>query len=319
MIRSIVRPAALVFLTLGCALAPRAARSQQVADSTFDTRVAHPAFVSRHPRVLFDEAHHNFHTTTGRYRVFADLITHDGCVVTPNKQPFAAGSLADYAVLVIANALGSDQMRDTSASHPAFTEPECDAVRDWVRAGGSLLLIADHAPMGSAARILSSRFGVDMRNGVTVDTSAGNFEQMNPSLLVYSRQNGLLRDHPITRGRDSTERIGRVIAFTGQSLAGPEGSVAFLALSPKAVDLVAPSLQAAMSMSLDQAVSAAGRAQGLAFAFGKGRVVVLGEAAMLSAQFGGANHMPMGMNAPGSDDRQLALNIVRWLARLPSR
>jgi hypothetical protein len=42
-------------------------------------------------------------------------------------------------------------------------------------------------------------------------------------------------------------------------------------------------------------------------------VVVLGEAAMLSAQRAGPMHEPMGMNLPGSDDRQLALNIMRWL------
>jgi len=36
---------------------------------------------------------------------------------------------------------------------------------------------------------------------------------------------------------------------------------------------------------------------------------------MLSAQLAGPNHQPMGMNAPGSDDRQLALNVVRWLTR----
>jgi hypothetical protein len=315
-IRAILRPVAPAAIALLWVFLPCVTNAQQVADSTFDTRVAHPAFVTRHPRVLFDEAHHNFHTSTGRYRAFAGLVTHDGCVVTPGTQPFAAASLAGYDLLVIANALGSDRMSDSTASRPAFTEPECDAVRDWVRAGGSLLLIADHVPMGSAARVLAARFGVDMRDGVTIDTSATHFEQMNPSLLLYSRGNGLLRDHPITRGRDSTERVDRVLTFTGQSLAGPKGSVAFLALSPQALDLIVPSLQAAMKTSPDQGVSAAGRAQGIALEFGRGRVVVLGEAAMLSAQVTGPNRVPIGMNVPGSDDRQLALNIVRWLARL---
>ncbi|MGP0065576.1 MAG: twin-arginine translocation signal domain-containing protein [Isosphaeraceae bacterium] len=58
-------------------------------------------------------------------------------------------------------------------------------------------------------------------------------------------------------------------------------------------------------------VSAAGRAQGLAFAFGKGRVVVLGEA----AQIAGAGRQ-MGMNVPGIDNRQMALNILHWLSGL---
>ena len=52
--------------------------AQQVADRDFDTRVAKPAYVKKHPKVLFDEAHNNSHTATGRYKAFADLITNDG-------------------------------------------------------------------------------------------------------------------------------------------------------------------------------------------------------------------------------------------------
>jgi hypothetical protein len=37
---------------------------------------------------------------------------------------------------------------------------------------------------------------------------------------------------------------------------------------------------------------------------------------MLSAQLGAANGMPFGMNRPGIDNRQLALNIVHWLSGL---
>ena len=72
------------------------------------------------------------------------------------------------------------------------------------------------------------------------------------------------------------------------------------------------------------AVSAAGRAQGIALMFGKGRVVVLGEAAMLSAQLFtgpaaqlvGKDEIRIGMNYPGIDNRQLALNIMHWLSGL---
>ena len=36
----------------------------QRADPAFNTKVARPAYAGgpRHPRILFDEAHHNFHT-----------------------------------------------------------------------------------------------------------------------------------------------------------------------------------------------------------------------------------------------------------------
>ncbi len=45
-----------------------------------------------------------------------------------------------------------------------------------------------------------------------------------------------------------------------------------------------------------------------------GRVVVMGEAAELSAQLIGTERF--GMNVPGLDNRQMALNILRWLSGL---
>jgi hypothetical protein len=47
---------------------------------------------------------------------------------------------------------------------------------------------------------------------------------------------------------------------------------------------------------------------------GKGRVVVMGEAAELSAQLIGDEKF--GMNVPGIDNRQMALNIMHWLSGL---
>jgi hypothetical protein len=42
--------------------------------------------------------------------------------------------------------------------------------------------------------------------------------------------------------------------------------------------------------------------------------VVQGEAAMLSAQIAGPNKEKMGMNAPGIDNRQYAINVMHWLS-----
>jgi hypothetical protein len=56
--------------------------------------------------------------------------------------------------------------------------------------------------------------------------------------------------------------------------------------------------------------------------FGKGRVVVLGEAALLSAQIATSpdgnpqRQKKFGMDAPGNDDRQFALNVLHWLSGL---
>jgi len=282
-----------------------AATAQQTADPHFNARVEHPAFTKNFPRVLFDEAHNNFHTTTGRYKPFADLIFNDGYHVAVNRKPFAKESLQTFKILVIANALGAEDMDDEGADGPAFSAEECDTVRDWIKGGGALLFIADHAPFGAAAEILAKRLGVDMSKGFTEDPANADPESKIPSVIVYSRQNHLLADHPITNGRNDSERVNRIIAFTGQSLKGPEGSDAFMKLADTAVDNIP---------STTKSSSAAGRAQGIAFRLGKGRVVVMGEAGMLTAQVTGSDNRPFGMNIPDIDNKQLALNIMHWLS-----
>jgi hypothetical protein len=280
--------------------------AQQLPDPEFNTAIDNPAYKKEGPRVLFDEAHHNFHTTEGRYKPFVDLLLNDGYRVIRNRQPFTKSSLSSLKVLVIANALGAEEMDDNGADASAFTEEECQAVQEWVKGGGALLLIADHAPFGGAAASLGNRFGVDMSKGFTYDEA--NSAPKGPSLLIFSRENKLLTTHPITEGRDQNERLNIVQTFTGQSLKGPDDSVAILKLSDTAKDT--PNREA------DSSVSAAGRAQAIALKFGKGRVVVQGEAAMLSAQIAGQNKQKMGMNVPGNDNKQYALNLMHWLSGL---
>jgi len=288
------------FLLLTCA----SVLAQQQADPEFNTSVENPAYKREGPRVMFDEAHHNFHTTEGRYKPFVDLMFNDGYRVVRNRLPFTKQRLDTFKILVIANALGAEEDDDPGADDSAFNVDEITAVHDWVKDGGSLLLIADHAPFGGAASALANKFGVDMSKGYTFDPE--NCVANLPSQLIFSRENKLLASHPITEGRNEKERVNLVRSFTGQSLKGPEGSAAILILANTATDRP--------TFSAETSTSAAGRSQAVAFKFGKGRVVVQGEAAMLSAQISGADKNPMGMNVPGNDNKQYALNLMHWLS-----
>jgi len=354
--RSPLRPLALLAL-LATALAASPLAAQQGPDSAWTPSVAHRAYGGTGPRVGIDEAHLNFHTATGNYLPFAKLLTADGYRVFPSPEKFTASSLREFDVLVIANARGGVGL--DALTNAAFTPEECAAVAEWVRGGGSLLLIADHAPFGTAAEPLARQFGVDMSKGFTLDTAQGH-SQGNPTFLRYDRENGLLGTHVILNGRDASERVSTVVTFTGQSLSIPDGATPLLRLASTAQDRLPPtpeeaqaqaarrqqrvdsvlaafrarratdSVRGATDTTVAVAVpmrddtpqrfaSAAGRAQGLAMPFGAGRVVVLGEAAMLSAQvvrIPGREPMYMGMNVPGHDDQQFALNILHWLSRL---
>ena len=284
----------------------------QEANREFNSRVSAPTYPKRHPKVLFDEAHNNTDTSNGRYQPFAELITSDGYTVIPNREKFSKPRLKDYEVLVIVNAAGSQEQRAASA----FTEEECDAVRDWVSSGGALLLISDHLPYSAAASELSKRFDVVFTNGFTVDRFKYNKESEDQTELVFDRSDGLLGEHPITRGRYPSERINRVITFSGTSVKGPTGSVAFLKLADTALDILPPDRKQTSPEDAPpdhQEVSAAGRAQGVALELGKGRMVVISEAAALTAQVA-SRGFRFGMNVPGIDNRQLALNIMHWLS-----
>jgi hypothetical protein len=301
------RVAACLAASLLAAQPARAQQGQQIADTQFDAAVANPAFArGAGPRVAIDAAHFNVHTADGRYRPFAALLESDGFRVGSLRQTLSAAALEGVDVLVIANAL-ADSSSPAAAARPAFADDEIEAVWTWVNGGGALLLVADHEPAGAAAKAMGARFGVDMSAGRTFDLRNADPGAGSPTWLVFTRDGAArVADHPVTRGRGDSERIGRVVTFTGQSLKGPEGSVAFLQLAPTAMDAYADGRD----------VPAAGRAQGVAFGVGRGKVVVLGEAGMLSAQVASAGGVTrrFGFTWPATDDRQLALNVVRWLA-----
>lgn len=243
--------------------------------------------------VVLDEAHNNVHTMDGRYRPFAELIVADGYVVVPNSQPFTPEKLSGVGLLVIANARSAGEEAPLEErGRPAFTDAEADVIRDWVREGGALLLVTDHYPIGGANQNLARRFGVEMSNGWTEDPEN---RHTAPQEIVFSREDGLLAEHPITR------EVHRVVTFGGQSLQGPAESVSLLRLGPSAMD----------RLQDGRRIPAAGRSQGIALNFGRGRVVVLADAAMLTSQTSEAG--TIGITVPGFDNRRFALNLVRWL------
>jgi hypothetical protein len=290
-------------------------------DPAFDTRLARPAYRDG-PIVLFDAGHYEVHTAATSYRPFARLLEADGYRVAEHTGRITAPSLAAARVLIVPNALGAkgvvamvaNALRVRSGldwNTDAFDQQECDVVRQWVDRGGGLLIVSDHKPSGAAVSRLGRQFGVSFRNWYTEDAAAPNHDSVSDAwtFLVFSRANGLLRDHPITLGRDPSERVESVITFSGGSLTGPPEAAPFMKLSATARDF--PTQDSPESAGR----SAADAAQGLALTSGRGRVVVLGEAGMLGAYtLRRGQEYPSGMSRRDHGNRQLALNIVRWLS-----
>lgn len=146
----------------------------QRVDLGWQPKVAGPAFPRVRPHVLVDEAHYNSSTGGfgGRYRPLARLLTENGYEVRRGTEAFTLPSLAEVDILVIANAAGSPKppfmglnppvIMAKDRGTPAFTAAEIQNVAAWVKQGGSLLLIADHAPFVAASEHLAAAFQIRM-------------------------------------------------------------------------------------------------------------------------------------------------------------
>ncbi len=301
----------LARLILVAILSGPPAQAQQVADTTFIPPVPSPAFESgTGPTVLIDEAHFNFHTADGRYLPFARILRRDGYVVVPSGSAFTSQLLEAADILVISNALAERNAEDWSLPTPsAFDSKEIQAVLEWVAAGGSLFLIADHMPFPGAAQELAAFFGVLFGNGFAIGPEQGR------AAMIFRRSEGSLADHPVTNGREPRERVDSVATFMGQAFRVPARATQLLTLPTPSV-LLLPERAWQFSETTPR-IRADRMAQGALLRHGNGRVAVFGEAAMFSAQIDGRGRSPMGMNAPvASQNPQFLLNLMHWLSGL---
>jgi hypothetical protein len=278
-----MKPLVTSFLAL--TLTATGVRAQQVADSAFHYADLEPAFEAETgPRVCIDSGHHNFHTLDGRYLAFGTLLRDDGYRVRGHAGAFSPESLGDCDVMVISNATAEANAENWSYPHPsAFSADEITALVGWVRDGGSLLLIVDHSPMPGA-----------------------------------SGDPGKLADHPILEGRNSPETVTSVTTFTGHAFYPSANMKPLLVLSADAMG-VAPLRMNLPETETDEGprFAVGGWLQGGAARLGQGRVVVLGEAAMCTAQLAGPQRAPIGMNNPlAPQNAQFCLNVVHWLSGL---
>lgn len=311
-----------ILAAMALMLAAPAVAQQQMGDPSYRPVVERPAYTAEGPLVVLDAAHGSVQTIDGRYAGFAALVRADGYRIRAGEQKLdQPGALDGVDVLVISNAVAP---RDGS-SPDAFTPTEIAAVDAWVRAGGSLLLAVDHAPYGGANETLGRALGVEMGKGYAFEVNDRGRPNTN---LDYPAE--ALGDHPVFRGRTPEERVDAVRTFTGQSLRGPAGSTVLLHLTEGAREAADVRTLQQIHQRLDAGEDAATvfgelsrpalPAQGLAFDHGAGRVVVLGEAGMLTAQMvrydDGREPFRFGLHTEGHDDQQFALNILHWLSRL---
>ena len=265
------------------------------------------------PTVGIDEAHRNYHTADDRYRSFANLLRDDGYRVGRFAETFTRDALGNIDVLVISNALSAEKDKEWSLpTPPAFTEEEVDVVEGWVREGGRLMLIADHMPFPGAAANLAMAFGVVFHDSYAYSPTSYDDGE---SLLTFSKEEGLLADHSVTRAGGGGE-VPFVTTFTGQGFRIlPHVRASPLLHLPDDSFLLLPTRAYDFDESAPR-IPGIGLLPGVLIEHWAGRVAVVGEAAAFSAQIQEreAGPYPFGMNNPASPhNARFLLNVMGWL------
>ncbi|GAA4276174.1 hypothetical protein [Aquimarina mytili] len=281
--------------------------SQQISDQDYKPKLPNPEYkLGKGPVVFIDEGHYNFHTKNGRYKGFSNVLESDGYVVREYTGAFEKEKLAKGKILVISNALHKTNVENWYVPvSSAFTKLEIETIKQWVTEGGSLFLIADHMPMGGAAKELAGAFDFKFTNGFAMDTLA-----KGPA--YFSLKGGNLVESPITKGRNSNEIVAQVATFTGQAIKIPTHAKPILVFDQRYVNRLPDT--AWVFDKNTPTYNLKGWSQGAYAKFGKGRIVVFGEAAMFTTQLAGPKKIKVGMNRDDAKENyKLLLNIIHWL------
>lgn len=275
--------------------------AQQLPDTSRFFTIDQPAYaLNKGPKVCIDAGHNNFHTLEGRYTAFGNILRADGFRMFSNDKEITTDLLTGCDIYVISNPLHASNVGNWQLPNPsAFSESEINALETWVREGGSLFLIADHMPFAGAAQDLGRAFGFEFLNSFAMDTRRRNFDW-------FSKVSGHLHENALTSGIDS------VVTFTGSAFVIPKNATPVLSLDEH-YSVLMP--RVAWQFSDDTPSLSGNGLYQLAYRnYGKGKVMVSGEAAMFSAQLAGPNQLQMGLNNPmAKRNIDLLRRLVGWL------
>jgi hypothetical protein len=287
-------------------------------DAASQTALASPSWPpGEGPAVLVDNAHWNSATTARGLAGFAALLRADGYRLLPDGNATRAEMLADARIGVVANPLGLSGLARGAAARlglPPITAlddealwvQEMETTVQWVVNGGSLLVAVDEGPPARAVRGLITHFGLSLEEGLVLDL--GHSEPRAPDHLVFSRENGLIGDHPIVGGGPARLPVNRLVSVGGPAISAPADTAVLLRLGASAV------VVDRLGRSPADGTRVAGLARAVAFERGRGRVVVVADTSLLTGLID-ADGVSYGLGSEGTQADRFAIGVMRWLAR----
>jgi len=308
--RQLLPPIALALALV--TLAATSAVAQAVANNETDVSVALPAYpIGAGPVVAIDEGHNDYHTLEGRYAPFAAVLANDGYRVVPFRDRFDSRTLGQINVLVIANPLASANVGAGKWKLPtpsAFEGGEIEAIRTWVRNGGALFMIADHMPFAGAVGPLAAAFGFRFDNDYATKADGKTPE-------IFTQEEKTLGDNAVTRGAGRGPAVTEVQTFVGSSFRAPAAATPLMTLD-ESWTLLYPAEAGKFDAQTPRRRATRADLRGAMLGYGKGRVVVVSEAALFTNQL--INGAPYGFGQLSArQDKQFLINVLEWLSRAP--
>lgn len=288
------------------------AQSQMLNDSPFNAIVANPKYaIGKGPKVLIDAGHHNFIVELGLAKPLIDIVNSDGYQVKTDSMQFSKAYLSNFKLVIIMPAMpfqfGSKKQVTDEIT---FTTDELNALHEWVINGGRLLMFSEHAPIDKSVTPLFNKFGIQLSIGIVSDSLYCDSSikiSSYQTLLKFTNKNGLLNtEHPISKGEKNNERINNIVTYGGSGLTG-EGYTSIFKLSSSAY----------IRKWNGSLPSGTANSQCLVGNLGKGKVVALGDCNGFTAMYikSGESKFSAGMQVPGYDWKQFALNTMHWLSK----
>lgn len=295
-------------LILFICLLSTTAIAQQRVDASFQPNITDPAFTDGEGPVLcIDSAHNNLHTLSGGYAPFGRIASAEGYRPVDHASDLTrSDALTNCDIFLIVNALNERNIRNWVLPTPsAFSPDEIENLKEWVETGGSLFLIADHMPFAGAASDLAAVFGIQFSNGFATLRKESN----QPDLFNFS--NGRLHSNALL-----DKEISSVTSFTGSAFKIPDTAEPLLSFKEGDISLE-PRIAWRFEQDTDT-VDISGYSQGALMRFGEGKVVVMGEAAMFTAQIIDTDRgaFKIGLNNEELAPQNLLFlrNLLAWLA-----
>lgn len=303
----------LLGLSLVAGPATEAPAQRQKPDLEFTFNNDNPAYATDAGPVVTLLSINNSYVERGSMDPFANLAETDGFRVVRRQADLAAALADPSGILVIANPFLPEYRNFPAMTPPsAFSDEQIQAIHDWVENGGSLLILADHAPFGGGSSKLAEKFGFEYLNGHAADTARADAGYVGVN-IEFSAEKGLNEDHPITNGQAGRKPINRYFAFGGQAFIPPPDAVQILTIPDGWSAIFTYRIRAELQSALR--IDASGMAQGAAMDYGKGRIAVFGETGGFTGQVIDGTRR-FGFNTQdGEENPELILSTLRWLGR----